>query len=109
LEKLQRHIPHTIGAITGCAASCLVLQRYFFARAAGADSACLDGAIVAHETILDYPTTAVQPRMGGSVKMTWWTAPALGCFALRITTEEKQPDGAFHLVSEKRALRVNVQ
>jgi hypothetical protein len=108
-EKLQRHVPHTIGSITGCDASCLVLQRYFFARGAGADSACLDGAIVAHETILNYPTTAVQPRMGGSVRMTWWTAPDLGCFALRVTTEEKQPDGTFRLVSEKRALRINVQ
>jgi hypothetical protein len=34
-------------------------------------------------------------------------APELGCFALRITTEEKQTDGTWRLVREKRALRVN--
>jgi hypothetical protein len=44
--------------------------------------------------------------MGGSIRMTWWMAPELGCFALRITTEEKQPDGTWRLVREKRALRI---
>ncbi len=112
LDRVRQAAHRSIGAITGCDASCLVLEHHGFARAAagvGVDggTACLDGTIVDHETILGYPTTGVQPRMGGSMRMTWWTAPELGCFALRITTEEKQPDGTWRLVREKRALRVN--
>jgi len=110
LERLRRRIPHTVGAISGCEASCLVLERQFFARAsAGVDTACVDGKIVGRETILNYPTAAVQPHMGGSVRMTWWTAPDLGCFSLRITAEEKRADGAWRLVSEKRALRIDMK
>ena len=64
--------------------------------------------LVGQQTILNYPTTAIQPRIGGSVRMTRWPAPDLGCFALRITTEEKRTDGSFRLVQEKRALSVNL-
>jgi hypothetical protein len=67
----------------------------------------MDGAVVARETLLNHPTAAVQFPLGENQRMTWWTAPDLGCFALRITTEQKQPDGTFRLVREKRALRVN--
>jgi hypothetical protein len=114
LDKVRQAAHRSIGAITGCDASCLVLEHHGFARAAaGVDvdggTACLDGTIVDHETILGYPTTGIQPHMSGSVRMTWWTAPELGCFALRITTDEKQPDGTWRLVREKRALRVNLK
>ncbi|MGA2736058.1 MAG: hypothetical protein ABSG65_01265 [Bryobacteraceae bacterium] len=109
LERVRRSAHQAVGAITGCDASCLVLEHYGFARAAvGLNTACIDGTIVGHQTILNHPTTAIQPRMGGSVRMTWWMAPDLGCFALRITTEKKRPDGTFRLVQEKRALRVNL-
>jgi len=111
LERVRQAAHRSVGAITGCAASCLVLEHYGFARApAGTerDAACLDGAIVDHETILNYPTIGVRPRMGGSIRMTWWVSPELGCFALRISTEEKQPDGTWRLVHEKWALRVNL-
>jgi hypothetical protein len=108
LDRVRQAAHRTVGAITGCAASCLVLEHHGFARAAGADAptACLDGTTVDHETILNYATTGVQPRMGGSVRMTWWMSPELGCFALRITTEERQPDGTWRLVREKRAVHV---
>jgi hypothetical protein len=109
LERLRRHIPHTVGAVTGCGPSCLLLQHYFFARAvAGVDTGCLDGVIITRETILNYPTTVVQLPLGENARMTWWTAPDLDCFALKITTEDKRPDGTFRLVTEKRALRVNL-
>jgi hypothetical protein len=109
IERLRRHIPHTTGAVTGCGPSCLLLQHYFFARAAaGVDTGCLDGAIITRETILNYATTAVQLPLGENARMTWWTAPDLGCFALRITTEGKRRDGTFRLLTEKRALRVNL-
>ena len=109
LERLRRAARQSVGAITGCDASCLVLEHHFLARAAASsDTACIGGAIVGSETILNYPTVGVQLRWGRNGRTTWWTAPDLGCFALRITTEEKQPDGTYRLVSEKRALRVNM-
>jgi hypothetical protein len=94
----------SVGAITGCDASCIVLEHYGLAwDATGLDTGSIDGTIVGQGTILNYPTVAVRPRMAGSVRMTSWMAPDLGCFALRITTEEKRPDGALRSVQEKRA------
>ena len=65
----------------------------FSPGAAGADGECLAGPVVGRETILNYPTTAVEEHLGEQEKMTFWTAPALGCFALRITSEMKGADG----------------
>ncbi len=109
LRRVRQAAHRSVGVVAGCNASCLTLEHYGFARAAaGPNTGCIDGTIVGHETILNYPTTAVQPRMGGNVRMTWWMAPDLGCFALRIATEKKRPDGTWRLVSEKRALRVRL-
>lgn len=110
LERVRRHAPHTIGAVTGCDdKTCLLLEHYFFQRAAaGLGTGCLDGAVVDRETILNYPTAAVQLPLGDQRRMMWWTAPDLGCFALRITTEERRPDGTFHLVSRKQAIKVTL-
>jgi hypothetical protein len=94
----------SVGAITGCDASCIVLEHYGLAwDATGLDTGSIDGTIVGQGTILNYPTVAVRPRMAWSVRMTSWMAPDLGCFALRITTEAKRPDGALRSVQEKRA------
>jgi hypothetical protein len=110
LRRVRQAAHRSVGVVAGCNASCLTLEHYGFARAAaGPNTGCIDGTIVGHETILNYPTTAVQPRMGGNVRMTWWMAPDLGCFALRIATEKKRPDGTWRLVSEKRALRVRTR
>jgi hypothetical protein len=35
-------------------------------------------------------------------------APELGCFVLRATIEHKQPDGSWKLVTERNAVKVNV-
>lgn len=96
-----------VGFISGCGVGCLVLDHWSFARAAaGVNAGCLAGPAVGNETILNYPTTAVELHLDDNRRMTLWTAPDLGCFALRITTEEKQPGGAFRLVTRKQALRV---
>ena len=71
-------------------------------------SGCVDGPEVGRETILNYPTTAVERRLGDRRKMTLWMAPGLGCFALRFTTEEQRPDGKFHMVTVKQALKVTL-
>jgi len=68
----------------------------------------VDAQIVGRETILNYPTVAVQLGSGDQRRLTLWTAPDLGCFALKITTEERRPDGTFHLVSKKQALNVTL-
>jgi hypothetical protein len=92
--------------ITGCADDgCMLLGAEIFPRPA---AGCVDGPVVGHETILNYATTAVQLRWDDHRRITLWTAPDLGCFALRITIEEKRPDGTFRLVSRKQALRVTL-
>jgi len=74
------------------------------------DKGCVvDGAVVVGRgTILGYSTVAVQERLGEKERATVWMAPDLGCFALRMTEEEWRPDEAFHLISRKQALRINV-
>jgi hypothetical protein len=71
-------------------------------------TACVIGPVVGHETILDHPTVAVQSILDDQRRMTTWMAPDLGCFALRITTEERRPDGTFHLVRRKQATKVTM-
>ena len=69
---------------------------------------CVNGPVVGHETILNYPTTAIEYRQDDFFKFTVWRAPGLGCFALRVTDEERQEDGTYRLVREKRALHVTL-
>ena len=69
---------------------------------------CVNGPVVGHESILNYPTTAVEYRQDDYFKFTVWRGPDLGCFALRVTDEERQDDGTYRLVREKRALHVTL-
>jgi len=108
LEEVQRAHPHTIGFITGCDSDmCLLLDHFGYNRDP-AGTGCIDGAVVDRATILNYPTEAVRERWTEHGRMTFWMAPALGCFALKITQEAELPDGTFHLVRAKQALKVNV-
>lgn len=69
---------------------------------------CANGPVVGRETILNHPTTAVERSLIDSFRVTLWMAPDLGCFALRITSEELRPDGIFHIVTVKQALKVTL-
>ena len=69
---------------------------------------CVNGPVVGREMILNYPTVAVEYRQDDYFKFTVWRAPDLGCFALRVTDEERQDDGTYRLVREKRALHVTL-
>jgi hypothetical protein len=69
---------------------------------------CVIEPVVGRETILDHPTVAVQSILDDRRRVTMWMAPDLGCFALRITTEELRPDGTFHLVRKKQATKVTL-
>jgi hypothetical protein len=118
LEMVKRRAGHSVGVISGCAdGTCLTPARWFWWKAAaGAAAPCVDGSVVGRETILGYPTTAVERSVSNpratqerpAARMTLWMAPDLGCFALRIRTEEQGPDGTFHLVSGKQALKVTL-
>jgi hypothetical protein len=113
--------PHnTVGLISGCSyLTCLALDHWYFAKAeSGPDAPCAGGSVVSFETIVGHPTVATMrplpnPRTTAShpipARITTWMAPDLGCFALRLLIEEQQPDGTFHPVSEKQALRVTVK
>jgi hypothetical protein len=63
---------------------------------------------VARETIVNYPTVAISRTRGDGRRQTVWMAPDLGCFALKYTSEDKQPDGTFRLVQRKEALKVSM-
>jgi hypothetical protein len=105
VRKIRRAAAQAV-TVTTCWGPCLMLAHYGFARSGGVG--CLDGPIVGRETILNYPTVAVQHNDGGSPRMTLWMARDLGCFALRITVEEKQPDGTYRLVTTKQAVKVTM-
>jgi hypothetical protein len=67
---------------------------------------CVDhGQVVGRETILGYPTVAIQSS-GREERTTMWQSPDLGCFPLRLTNEQQRPDGTFRLLMERRALKV---
>jgi hypothetical protein len=96
---------------TGCPTrSCVAVARYSLpSAAANPNLGCIKGSAFTRETILTYQTIAMQLSFfsrGSDLRMTVWMAPDLGCFALRETLEERGPDGAFHLVSGKQALKV---
>ncbi len=86
-------------------------SEHGFALGSGAaliNAGCVYGPVVGHETILGHPTVAVQPDLGDHQRVTLWMARDLGCFALRITVEEKRPDGTYRLVTTKQALKVTM-
>jgi len=68
-------------------------------------SGCVNGPVVGHETILNHQTIAVR-QFNDRQRMTLWMAPDLGCFALRLTREERRSDGTFRLVLKKQATKV---
>ncbi len=108
LEQRQRASARGVGFITGCDPyTCLLLEHTGFAKAP-VGAACTDQAIVDRATILNYPTEAVRERWTEHGRMTLWMAPALGCFALKVTQEEERPDGTFRLVAAKRAVKVTI-
>jgi hypothetical protein len=88
------------------------LERYRLGSAGSAaaliNTGCVYGPVVGHETILDHPTVAVRRNMDDWRRMTLWMAPDLGCFALRITIEERGADGTFGLVLRKQAQKVTL-
>jgi hypothetical protein len=66
---------------------------------------CVDGPIVGRETILNYRTVAIQ-HASAADRITLWMAPDLGCFPLKMTYDERRPEGTFRQVIDRRALKV---
>ncbi len=101
---------HVFGYVTGCGGGaltrCLQIEHYFFLRK---PETCFDGSVVGKQTILNHQAIGVLAQMGDSKRSTFWLAPDLGCFALKIDVENRLPDGAFHLTEEKRVVRITAQ
>jgi hypothetical protein len=72
------------------------------------DPGCMYGSPVRERaTILGYETVAMESRgPRDKQRVIFWMAPELRCFALKLRTEELQPDGSWRVVGEKRALSV---
>ena len=91
-----------------CGENCLMVNSLFLpGYSANAARGCVNGNVVDRQTILGYSTAAIQVEQSASRRMRFWLAPALGCFALRIETQEQQADGTFHLLSRKSAIKVS--
>ena len=72
-------------------------------------SGCVQGGTLAgRQSILNFPSVGIRPDVDSPGRMTVWMAPALGCFALKTTYEERQSNGTYRLLTEKRALKVAV-
>jgi hypothetical protein len=75
------------------------------ANAVRISNACADGPVIGRETILNYPTVAIQYTSAAD-RITLWMSPDLGCFPLKMTYDERRPDGTFRQVIDRRALKV---
>ncbi|MEO8373210.1 MAG: hypothetical protein ABI806_28755 [Candidatus Solibacter sp.] len=101
---------HSVLVIPGCAdENCLLLQKWSFPKGPGrtGTSTCMDAKVVGVETILGHPTTAVQTNFRPN-RLTMWLAPDLGCFPLRINSEQMRPDGSFRVWQSKEALKITM-
>jgi hypothetical protein len=87
----------------GALTRCLQLERYYFERN---PDTCISGTVIGHAMILNHSTIGVQEQPGDSMRVTLWLARDLGCFPLKTGIEYRLSDGAFHLYSEKRAVRI---
>jgi hypothetical protein len=106
-KSREERASRTVGMVTGCGALCLTVDHFFFERATpGPATGCLAGTVVGRDTILGHPVTAFRERWTEHGRMTVWMAADLGCFALRGVYEAEQTDGNFHVVSEKRAVKI---
>ena len=66
---------------------------------------CVDGPVVGRETILNYPTVAIE-YVDTADRITVWMSPELECFPLKMTYDERRPDSTFREAMERRALKV---
>ena len=111
-EMLDRQAAMTPGRSvnTECSDSgCFFVGHHVFPQAVASPGGCVDGAAVDGETILGYWTEAMQlPLDGNRIRRTLWMAPALGCFALKVATEQQMADGTFRLLSGKQAVAVRL-
>ncbi|HXI40164.1 MAG TPA: hypothetical protein VNH83_09300 [Bryobacteraceae bacterium] len=75
------------------------------AAAVRISNGCADGPVIGRETILNYPTVAIQYTSADD-RITLWMSPDLGCFPLKMTYDERRPDNTFRQVMDRRALKV---
>ena len=112
LERIKKSRPPSIGFITGlCGLDVPAAQSLLFSKGGNQCRQRLPGRHGRgprnHLELSNHRRRT--PRVGAGGRITVWTAPDLGCFALRITSEAQRPDGSFHLENVKQALRVTLK
>ena len=80
-------------------------QAESIATAVRVRNGCVNGPVVGRETILNYPTVAIE-YVSAANRTTVWMSPDLGCFPLRMTYDQRRPDSTFREVMERHALKV---
>ena len=112
-EKMKWTRDSGVAFVSGCGApACLTMDYRGFRKtpaAATAGGSCLNGAIASGETILQHPTETFRHRWTDHGRITLWMAPDLACFVLKMTKEEQRPDGTFHVILARQAVRVRVR
>jgi hypothetical protein len=103
LAKMRAAAKDRSSVVTECGDRyCLTVAHYVFQRADAAKG-CVEGEVVGRETILGYPTAAQRIVLGDGRRITVWMAPELGCFALKVTTEDRES----RVLSGREAVRVD--
>jgi len=88
----------------------LVLGRRDALLSSGCRTSHGDAKVIGEDVVLNYPVTVVQePHQGGNQMATIWMAPALSCFALRVTVHAKQTDGTWKMRIERQAVKVEIR
>jgi len=103
LAKMRAAAKDRSSVVTECGDRyCLTVAHYVFQRADAAKG-CVEGEVVGRETILGYATAAQRIVLGDGRRITVWMAPELGCFALKVTTEDRES----RVLSGREAVRVD--
>ena len=75
-------------------------------------SGCGSGLnVIGREVILGYSTTVIQTIVrdaGDPARVSWWFAPDLGCFPLKMRWESRQPDGSYQLHRARETVNVTM-
>lgn len=64
------------------------------------------GTLVGYDAIHGYKVAIVRAPQHGSMRLTVWKAPSLGCALLRSLSENRQPDGSYTRVGETKLVSI---
>ena len=93
--------------VAGILASVVVPSHGYGAaeKVCGVSAAGLDPT--GQNAILGYPVMVTKIANGPNGRFTFWRAPRLGCFSLRIIEERRRDDGSWYRETERDAVAVH--